>query len=133
MLFWPKKWIFRTFFLVNIFLKHSILIICHVSHFSFSKLSLNVPWNTLSAISAPSNFTPMDARFFWFLLCFDFFKLYVEKNNNIAVVDNVPGNVFCLFFPEPQSFGRFGPFSEAKVKFLRSQMLVENAQKHVFF
>ena len=36
-------------------------------------------------------FTPIDVRLFWFLLCFDFLKLYLEKIINIAVVGNVPG------------------------------------------
>ena len=36
--------------------------------------------------------------FFRFLLFFDFFKLYLEKTINIAVVGNVPGNVFPFFF-----------------------------------
>ena len=51
--------------------KIGILIICHGGHFSFSKLSL----------SGTNFFTPIDVRFFRFLLCFDFVKLYLEKND----------------------------------------------------
>merc|ERR1712127_778297 len=83
---------------VAIFLKHSILIICHGGHFSFSKLFLNVALYRLLAISAPSFFTPIDLRFFLFLLCFDFFKLYLEKAIKKTVVGNVPGNIFLKTF-----------------------------------
>ena len=40
----------------------------------------------------------------------------MEETINIAVVGNFQGNVFFLLFPKPYSFGRFGPFSEAKVR-----------------
>ena len=64
------------------------------------------------------------------------FKLYLEKIINIALVGNVPGNIiFLLLFPEPQSFGRFGLFSEAKVKFSGSKILVKKTKKKnsIFF
>ena len=69
----PFSSIFRPFWgLFNlIFLNHSNLIICHGCHFSFSKLFLNVAWYTLSATSAPSDFTPINL-FFGFLSYFDF-------------------------------------------------------------
>ena len=61
-----------VFLNVQIFLKHFILFICCVGHFSFSKLFLNVAWYTLSAISWTNFFTPIDVRFF----CFYFVSIF---------------------------------------------------------
>ena len=102
-----------------IFFRHSIIIICHFGHFSFCTLFLNVARYRLLAISVPSNFTFIDVRFFW------------KKTINTAVVGNVPGKAFFLFFNSPAPF--VWPFSEAKVKFSGTQILVENAKKYFFF
>ena len=45
---WPKKWIFGMF-LRWIFFKHSILIICHGGHFSFSLFSLTT-WPSIKSV-----------------------------------------------------------------------------------
>ena len=66
-------------------------------NFSFSKLFLNNARYTLSAISKTNFFTPINVRFFWFLLCFVNFELFfgqllgtAVKNTNHKKV--VPGN-----------------------------------------
>ena len=70
--------------------------------------------------------TPINVRFFGFLLCFlIFLKLYLEKTINIAVVGNVPSNIFLKLFPEPQSFGSFGAFSEANAQLNQYHFLWE--------
>ena len=43
------------------------------------------------------------------------------------------GQCFLKLFPEPHLFGSFWLFSEAKVEFLGSQILVKNAKKTRFF
>ena len=107
--FWPKTWIFCTFFKSDNFLKHSILIICHGCQFSFYKLFFNVSQYTLSAISVPPNLTPIDVLFFGFSLC------YLEKTNNIAVVNNVPDKVFFpSLFPSLTRLAVFCHFPRQK-------------------
>ena len=102
---WPKNWIFRPFLKSDNLKKHSILI-CHFGHFLFSTL-LNVARYTLSTISWSTVLTPINVRFFWFLVL-NFLKLLLEITVIIAIVGNVPGNDFVsLLFPEPCSFGRF--------------------------
>ena len=59
---------------------------------------MNITWYRLLAISAPSDFTPIYVRFFRFLFCFNFLNFFLEKKINIAVVGNVPGNVFLFYF-----------------------------------
>ena len=60
---WHKRWFFDTFLKSEIFVKRSILIICHFGHFSIFELcSVYVSCN-----KCPSDFTFWCA-FFWFLL-----------------------------------------------------------------
>ena len=73
-----------TFLKVTIKKIHSILIICHFGHFSFSTLFLDFAQYMLSSISAPSDFTPINVVFFQFLFCFYFLKLFFEKTVSIA-------------------------------------------------
>ena len=126
-----KSAFFCTFSNSEIKKKHSILIIFHYGQFSFSTLFLNFVRYSLLPISAPFDFTPMDVRFFSsFYLFLKKFKAFMKKKKvNIAVVGNVPNNVLFYFSP---SLCQFWPFSEAKVKFSGSQMLVKNAKIHVF-
>ena len=80
----PKKCHFclKRIFLKKNFLKltvfrHSILIICHFVHISFSTLFLNVAWYMLLAISWTIVLTPINVRFFcfYFDLMFSIFFL----------------------------------------------------------
>ena len=65
------------------------------------------------------------AFFFIFNLCW-YLKLFLIRMVNIPVVGNAPRKVFCfLLFPKTHLFGRFLPFSEAKVKFWGSKLLVQ--------
>ena len=57
---------------------------------------------------------------------------YFDPNYDNKTVDT-QNIFFFLLFPEPLSFGRFGLFSKAKMKFLGSQILVKNAKKTRFF
>ena len=67
----------------------------------------------LSAISGTTVLTPIDVLFFGFNFII-FLQLFLIKEVNIAIVGNVPGNVFFKTFPRDSLVW---PFFEAKVKF----------------
>ena len=105
----PKKchfWIFGTFWKVTIFFRHSILIICHFGHFSFSTLFLNVARYTLSAISG----TRINMRFIFIFILLFFLKLFLKNKNGQHSSCWQRPRKHCFFlklFPKPHSFGRF--------------------------
>ena len=87
-----------AFFLtVTILFKHSILIICHGSHFSFSNFFLNVARYTLFAKSWTNFLTLSICVFFRFKFFLSFFKALFRKTIKIAVDGNVPGNIFVFY------------------------------------
>ena len=88
---------------------------------------------TWSAGSGTNLLNPYRCAFFFFGFTFIlFFRALFRKIIYIAVVGNVQGNIFLKTFSESHLFGRFGLFSDAKVKFFGSQILVKTP-KNTFF
>ena len=109
---------------MTILFRHSILIICHFSHFSFLTLFLNVSWYRLLAITVPSDFTPIDVH------CFSFsFEAFCGKIDQLKNCWQRPGQQSFKTFSQTSLFWTF---SDAKVKFSGSQVLVKNGKKSLF-
>ena len=75
---------------------------------------------------------PLDPIFFCFF-SLSFFPSLFWKNYQHRVVGNIPGNVWHISPPPPKthSFGHLRPFSEAKVKFLGSKIMVKKIYIYV--
>ena len=87
-------------------------------HFSFSRIFLNVARYMLSAISAPSNFTPISVRLFLFLFWFNFSKLFLDKNNQHSGCWQCPRQrFFCFVFLSLARLAVYSRFPRQKWNF----------------
>ena len=135
--FCPKKWIFGTFLLfkVIIFLKA-----IHPHHLSFR--SLFIFYDFLEQCSVyvirnkrPLRFYPYQSAFFnfFFISYFYFFIVFFEKTVNIAVVENVKGNVWIKTFSQASLVLPCLTISGGKREILSVPNLDQKSQKTRFY
>ena len=120
-----KSVFLALFWKVTIFIRHSILMICHFGHFSFSTLFLNIAWYTLLAISGTNIFTPINVRFLRFLF------LIKNKNQHSGCWKRHRQRVFFTFSRASLVLPILAVF-RGKNEIFRVPNLGKKCQKHVF-